>query len=253
MKLALVVPLVLTVACKANPDDYPVGGGPGGSGVGSGADAATDGNGDAGAQLHGRVCVVSDLRTPTAGCQPDHLLPLKIAVSLGSRTAMTADDGSFTIAAPQGSGFTWIASSGPGTLGETITRSAMPFGTDNTIPAVTVTRYNDLLGGNGSGMLVDQQGSVVMRLIKAGVPASNVVATAPTDALVEPRYDDANNANTWGTNLTDKFGIVWLPTVQIQQPAVLEVVKLSVQGLQVAAPSVPIENQSIMFVTLELP
>jgi hypothetical protein len=257
MKLALLLPLALVAACKANPDDYPPGGGPGGSGVGNGTDAATDGVTDGGPQLTGRVCVVDDMRklNVVTECQKMGVLDLHLVVSIGAgtavRTAMTTDDGTFTIGRPQGSGFIWHVDS-MGTVGTTVFPSSMPFGTDNTIPALTTDRYGDLLGSNEGGqMLLEGQASIVVRVVNSTVPAVNVVATAP-DALTDTRYDVPNNADVWGITQTGASGIAWFPVVQLQQPPVAEVVTMRVQGAVVATQSVTLEDQRIMFVTQDL-
>src|SRR5262245_20740510 len=101
MKLALLA-LGLVAACRSGAADYPIGPGGSGGGRGSGADAGlgdvADADGDAGVQITGRVCVISDLRKPTVcdGGNAD-----KLTVSIGTtRTATPNARGDFTITAP---------------------------------------------------------------------------------------------------------------------------------------------------------
>jgi hypothetical protein len=257
MKLvALAVPVVLA-ACQSNGGDFPLGTGGGGGvinngggGSGGGDDAGVDGgDGDAGLQLTGRVCVLTDLRKigdakACATTDADGLV-----VALGRSTATTGKDGSFVIAAPQGSGLTWHVSGG---LNENaVVRSAMAFGTDNLIPALRAVRYEDLLRSNGAG-LDDLSGSIVMRLVQGlkAVPALQLT-TLDTELV----FYDASNSDVWATTQTGSFGIVWLPDVLIPNPARAVSVSLTQQpqGTLVATPSVVVEDQTITFVTLDLP
>jgi hypothetical protein len=254
MKLvALAVPVVLA-ACQSNGDDFPLGTGGGGGGVinngggGGGDDAGVDG-GDAGLRLSGRVCVLTDLRKigDARACATTDAGGL--AVTLGGGTAMTAQDGSFTIAAPQGAGFTWHVTGGLND--NAVIRSAMAFGTENTIPAVRGVRYEDLLRSNGAG-LDDLSGSIVMRLVRG---SSALPALQLTTLDTELVFYDASNSDVWATTQTGTFGIVWLPDVLIPSPARAVSVSLTQQpqGTQVAAPSISVEDQTITFVTLDLP
>jgi hypothetical protein len=176
MKLALLFALALA-ACQSSGDDYPVlnggggtgRGGTGGNGGGGGSDA---GAGDGGLTLRGRVCRLADLRNlgNTGACDSLGVGGLTVTLGIGpsttpgTRSATTVDDGSFLIAAPTGAGFTWHVFGGAGT--GLITRSAMPFGTDNTIPVISDDRYNLLLGGSGA-TVTDLQGSIFLHVVQS--------------------------------------------------------------------------------------
>jgi hypothetical protein len=256
MKLAV---LVLLAACRTGMEDYPYGTGgdpPKGHGSnGDAVDAGVDdsgdaGDGDAGAQITGRVCLVKDLRLAgvTAGCEPNGLAALKLVVSLGTRTASTADDGTFSIGAPQGAGFTWHVS-GPA---NTIVRSAMPFGTSNLIPVVRDTRYIDLLQVN-QAQLNELEGSVVMRVVRGTTVVVGVTALSldATNDRFGSLYDSAD-IDDWATVSTGTFGMVWIPSIPIPVPARPVTVQLSDQTGLLASPTVTLEDQTITFVTQDL-
>ena len=255
MKLALLVALA---ACQPSVSDYPYGPGgdpPKGGGPSSpGIDASVDANdgGDGGAQITGRVCLLNDLRRigATRFCAPNGLTALQLVVSLGPRTATPADDGTFTIQPPAGAGFTWHVASASARTAPIMT-SAMPFGTDNTIPAVTFDRYMTLQQNNGV-QLNDLEGSVIVRVIDAvGGVAQVQAATTQTDTPL--LYDAPNSAEVWGTLQTDALGIVWVPSVPVQNPVTQAVpITLSRQGVIVAQLAAIIENQTITFLTQEL-
>jgi hypothetical protein len=250
MKLALLVPLVLLAACKANPEDYP-----------PIADAATDGNGDAGMLLHGRVCVLTD---PTragaadlrrvgerAACAPTGVMQLNLNVSLGTKTAVPGDDGSFTIAAPIGAGLLWHVT------GLNFITSVMPFSADNTIPVIGDMDYMDLLNAN-TVVLQDQQGSIVVRVVKAGVAATQVVATSNPAGNRLALYDSSASSLDWNENLvgTGTRGVVWFADVPlaVTPPSTAMVALTPPAGSgSVVTTTVPVENGAITFVTVELP
>jgi hypothetical protein len=252
MKLALLVPLVVLAACKANPEDYPQGGGPGGSGSGGAVDAATDSNGDAGPPLQGRVCVVTDLRRvgERAACANTGVMQLNLTVSLGTKTAMAGENGSFTIAAPLGSSPTWHVT------GLNYITSVMPFGADNTIPVINDLVYGDLLNTN-LVMPQDQQGAVVVRVVKAGVPLPGVVATSNPAGNRLALYD-STSLELWNENVTGTGakGVVWFADVPLAvtppSTATIALTPPPGRGSVVRAPA-PVENGAITFVTVELP
>lgn len=258
MKLAV---LVLLAACRTGMEDYPYGTGgdpPIGHGSNNGAiDAGVDGNGDGGnggAQITGRVCLLTDLRLAgvTAGCATTGVDKLSLVVSLGARTASPAADGAFSIGAPQGAGFTWHVS-GPA---NTIVRSAMPFGTSNLIPAIRDARYIDLLQVNGA-QINELEGSVVMRVVRGntvvvGIRALSLDATNDTSGTFYDDSDNPNDINAWTTVSTGTLGMVWIPSIPIPVPARPVTVQLSDQTGLLASPTVTVEDQTITFVTQDL-
>jgi hypothetical protein len=250
MKHALLVPLVLLAACKANPEDYPPRDG-GGSGGGGGSDAATDGNGDAGLPLRGRVCVLTDLRRvgDPAACASTGVMQRNLTVSLGTKTAVPGDDGSFTIAAPLGGGLVWHVT------GRDVITSVMPFGIDNTIPVLSDIVYGELLATN-MVILLDQQGAIVVRVVKAGGAATQVVATSNPAGNRLALYD-SNSSDVWNEGVvgTGPKGVVWFADVPlaVMPPSTATIVLTPPGGGSAVRITAPVENQAITFVTVELP
>ncbi|HET7499854.1 MAG TPA: hypothetical protein VFK02_02595 [Kofleriaceae bacterium] len=265
MKLAMLLALAL-VACQASSDDYPplhggggVGGGGGGGGSGSGSDA---GAGDAGLALHGRVCRLSDLRNlgKLDKCDPTGVGGLTVTLGVGAsttpgtRTTTTADDGSFAISAPMGAGFTWhvfgssTSGTGSGSDNRVVTRSAMPFGTDNTIPVILDGLLNQVIGDNGV-TVTDLQGSIFVRVLRGVTGVTGVVGAETTTSNEVLYSSDPSKGDIWDKNQTDSAGIVWVPGV----PVALATVSLSQQGTPLDPVRVSVEDQTNTFITVELP
>jgi hypothetical protein len=260
MKLAMLLVVFVTACQSGGGDDYPIGPGGGGGGivsVGGGGSGSVDagagdagGDGDSGVPITGRVCLLTDLRKLTT-CSATGAKGL--AVLLGTRTvAIDHDDGTFTIAAPLGTDLTWHVKS---SQDQNIITSAMPFGADNTIPVVRTALYQDLLNANGV-MVLDQQGSVVVRVVSGVTPVANVKATSSVASSVT-LYDTGNTStdrrldwNDSPTGGTGPAGAVWFPDVPLAvRPPTLTTITLTPQsGTSVFTP-VAVENQTITFVT----
>lgn len=212
--------LVLLPACQASPGDYPPrpgGGGPviiaGGGGSGSGGDAGVGDGGasDAGGLISGRVCIVTDLRTPTTACDTTKNAS-QIKVTLGTRTTTSppARTGEFTIEAQLGTELVWHAT------GTNFIPSVMPFGTDNTIPVVPDTLYMDRLNENNVTLLAEGQGSVVARVVSGLAPVAGVKATttlASNNAI--PRYGAKSDTDWSEAPPTQAVGVLWFPGVDV--------------------------------------
>lgn len=250
MKRAL---LVVLAACRAGSgaagggDDYPpITGGAGpivvGAGAGSDGDAGT---GDAGLARHGRVCLLTDLSRvgDATACAPSGAQGL--VVSLGTRTTTTAGDGSFTIVPPLGGGLTWHVT------GSQLVTSVMPFGADDTIPAIRDLVYGELLDTN-LVTLADQQGSIVVRVVSGVVPAVGVTATS---VPAPPRLAlyDASSATIWKeSGGTGPLGMAWFADVPLAAAGpTFATIALTPRGRS-AVPAVPVENQAITFLTYDL-
>jgi hypothetical protein len=250
MKLALLA-LGLVAACRAGAEDYPIG--PGGSGgmIGGGADAGlgdagADADGDAGVQLTGRVCVISDLQHPTVcdGGNAD-----KVTVSIGTtRTATPNARGDFTINAPLGP-FLWRVS------GTNFNTSIIPVSGDNTLPVMGDVQYLEILAANQVERPAEQQSSAVVRVVQGGTtPVASVIATSNPATADKPFYDD-NDALIWRSDDlgTGTNGSVWLPDlpVGVTGTGSVTVTLKPMQGNSVIT-VVPLVDQAITFVTIEL-
>ena len=234
--LLLVVSLV---ACKTDRERPPVNpGGPGNPSMpGEGVDAPDD-LGDGGGII-GRVCLVRDLRQPFTGCADSGADGL--VVTLGNRTTTTDVNGGFVIGAPLGSNLTWRVS------GAGIASSVRSFGTDHVIPVVDIDDYSEQLLQNGV-VLVSGQGSIVARVVRAGVLVRDATATTQPLAQSAPRYD-GSLVTVWETDATGSFGAVWIPDAPVGN-ATLSIVP---PGGGAQMEPVLVEDLAITFVTIEIP
>jgi hypothetical protein len=260
MKLAMLLALA---ACQSagGGDDFPTGGGGGGGPIGvggGGGDAGTGdgGDGDAGTQLSGRVCILSDLRRvgDLTACAATKANGLVVSIGpLGTRTAITAADGSFTITAPLGGDFTWHVSTPTGTPpGTPIVTSVMPFGADYTIPAISDAVYMELLSTNNV-TLQDLEGSVVVRVVSGLAAVTGVTATS-TPASNRLALYDGGDATIWKENVaTGAKGMVWFADVPLARtPPTTASISLIQQGGRTVKTAATVENQAITFVTADI-
>ena len=235
--------LVVLVACKSSDDDgeFPVqpGGGNGTSGTVLDAGLAVDAfDPDAGTQLTGRVCLVTDLRALTACATTG---AGNITVTLGTRVATTLDDGRFTIMTPASTNLTWRAS------GAAIVPALMGFGPSTSIPAIGVEDFNDLMNANSVVPQVGD-GAIVARIVRNGTPQTGVTAASTPLAQFPTKYDGPT-ALAWTELATAAAGTAWIPGVPIG-PATITATPASGTATDV---DVRVEDQAITYVTIDLP
>jgi hypothetical protein len=244
MRLVLPLAALALAGCQQDIEHYPVapgGNGPPSTGSNGVVDAPSlDDGGDGGQVIVGKVCIVTDLRRLTTCTLPaDGLL-----VTLGSSFATTAVDGTFSIPVPPGSAPVWRV------VGAEIFPSVVPITAASTVlPAVRADDYVDLLVSNGV-LLADQQGSVVARFVRgASILTDTVVAVQPSTP--NPIFYDGNSATLWDQDATGVNGLAWIPGADVLQP--LLVTATPPQEPTSPAFLVPVENQAITFVTLDVP
>jgi len=267
MKRAWLV-LVLAACSSSSGDDYPVGGGQSppvhNDGGGSGVKDAGVGDGgllDGGVLVTGRVCLLDDLRklgdrTACAKTGVDKLtvsLGLGPKTSAGTRTATTTADGSFSLIAAVDAGFTWHVT-GPTSGANALTPTAMLYGTDNLIPVIRATLYQDN-AGEGGVQISATSASVVARVVRGTAGVSNLVAAASAAPGLTTLYDAGGTGaiQTWDTDVTSGRGIVWLPGIELGQAATSTSVTLTQSGTAIATRTLPLEQGTITFATIELP
>jgi len=246
MKLAVLV-VLLVAACRANSDDFPVGpGGGGGGGGGGGADAGLDGgDGDAGIMVAGRVCIIRDLRHPTTCDNASNAETLTVSIGT-TRTARPNARGDFMIAAPLGQ-FTWRVT------GLNFITSVVPFGADTTLPVISDVLYTEMLAANRV-TLVDQEGSIVVRVVNGVAAVQNVTAVSNPATADLAFYDDTSVLDWRSDRLgTGPAGVAWLPDVPLAvTPPTLARVTLTPPTGSPSSISATVENQAITFVTIDL-
>lgn len=239
MRLAAL--LALVAGCSGGTDDYRVV--PGGPSHPStpmvDAPPADTGTGD-GAALAGRVCVITDLRKPSTGCLSTGAAG--ITVTLGTATTLTAADGSFAIAPPQGTGLVWHVGA------EDLIPSVIPLTTSTTLPIVTTQTYLDLQNGN-TVIVNSGEGSVVLYLVNAGAPLAGGTVTSNPVASYPAMGDQANPTN-WVAGETGPLGASWTPGI------IAGTTRMTVTppaGLAVVTIDVPVEDGAITFATVAIP
>jgi hypothetical protein len=237
MKLAL---LVLVVGCHPSGDDFPVavGGGGFGGGVGGVVDSNT-GSGDGGPMLLGRVCLMTDPRDQTS-CAASGVAGL--TVTLGTSTAITLDDGTFSIRQPASSTLVWAIT------GSTVVESISPFAAQAVIPAMPQVVYAQLQGDNG---VIAQagQGAAMVRVVHGGVARTGAAVTIAPAGVYGTFYDGVT-ASAWTMNATGAFGAAWIPGVTTGTGTIT----VTPQGqAAVTLSNVPIVDGALTLLTQEVP
>lgn len=240
MKRAVV--LLLAACGNGSGDGFPVEpGGPGGPNTPVDAASIDASGSDGGAQLAGRVCLAADIREPTVACSTTDAGGL--TVTLGTKTATTAANGTFAIAKPSGSNLAWTIEDPDGA----VVKSRIPFGTTTTLPAMTLADYFTLQGDNS---VVVSTGSLVVHVVKGATSPAGANATVSPLSAGGIHY--ANNAEFNWPELasgTTNFGMIWIPNAE---PGVNTVTVTPDQGDDADATGV-VETGAITWLVVELP
>lgn len=199
----LAIALVLAAACGGDDGGgFPIMPGGGGSGSSTNPDAAVDDGGDASTMIAGRVCLISDARTPTACAATG---ADGFTVSLDAQQATTAADGSFTLARPSGSNLVWRVT------GTGIEPSAMVYSASApaTIPALTSLVYGDMLAAM-QPTVGNTDGAVIARVTRGTSPVSGIVVSTSPLSTSGTYYDGASTID-WNDVATGANGVAWIP------------------------------------------
>lgn len=183
--------------------DFPIvpGGGGGTGGLGR-PDAAIDAPGDTG-PITARVCLLTaNLRT-LSGCASTGAGNL--TVTLGTETATTSADGTFTLMPPaDSSGLHWVVT------GVGVVPSAVRFGATVTLPVFEDAAYAEMIALNN--VSVDESPGLVVRVSRLGAPV--VGALVATDPEATAVYYDRETDATWSTlDGTGPNGVAWIPHI----------------------------------------
>jgi hypothetical protein len=239
-RLLLAVALVPALAggCEGDAKHFPIV--PGNEGEGSSmtmADAAVEGDA-ASTEIAGRVCLISDARDPAtcAGSGADGL-----TVTLGTQTATTVADGSFSITRPTGTGLVWFVT------GTGVEPSAMRMIGGTKIPAITSLLYGDMIAGMSAIVSVDT-GAIITRISRAGTPLTDAVAIASPTPDSETYYDGVG-VTDWDFDATGPFGVVWISAIA-PGTASLAVDTGTVQG---TIGGIPVYAGTVTFELAEIP
>lgn len=230
--------LVLVAGCHTSEMDYPVGGGGGGGNGGTFRDdAAIDGSGS-GSAFVATACVLTDVRDLTS-CRTTGSAGL--TVTLGTATAITADDGSFTIAAPAIAGVLWDVTD---VTRSTVVQSVTAFTGQTRIPVMDAVAFTELRNINGV-LPVAGTGSVMIRVTRGGVPVTGEqVVVSPTNDI-DTFYDPAIAGDAWTTTGTGAFGTAYLPNVT---PGTASLTLSAGGTMQGTLSGIPITDGGVTFV-----
>jgi hypothetical protein len=240
--------LVLAACSTSSSNDFPPR--PGGGGTAGDAGIGDGGVAGGGVPITGHVCLVSDLRAPTSPCDTTKAGGLKVTLGTagapGTATATTGADGSFTIAAPLGAGFTWHVT------GINLVTSVMSFGTDNTIPAILGDGYITLLATVGLQAVDETHASVVVRAVSVAAPAAGITATLTPLADSDTFYDSDGSPRSpvWNNTSTQSGGVVWVPDVPLPGPVTITLGRTTGTTVKTTA---AVERQAITFITQGVP
>lgn len=234
-------------------EGFPInpGGGGGGSGGVTRTDAAVDA-GDAITMITGRVCVLAaNLRTlSSTGCASTGADNL--TVTLGTASAVTAADGTFTLMPPADTaGLHWTvtdAASGADVV-QSLVKLGTTFGSGSAtlLPAFDTAAYLQMVAANNAS---SDDAGIVVRVTKAGaVVAGATVTTVP--AAASEVYYDADTDGTWdiGAGGTGVNGVAWIPSIagtSAQLTVTSGTTQATVTGVQLA-------QGAITFVAAEIP
>lgn len=234
---------LLSICAACGGDDvelYPIN--PGGGGPAGGVnrvDASVE-NGDSGVQISGRVCLINDARNPTS-CSASGAGGL--TVTLGTRTATTMTDGTFTITVMTGASNVWHVT------GTGIVSSATQVIGSNIIPALSSQLYADMVA-NSNVVPPAGSGTIIAKLTSGGNALTNATATTnPTPA--GGVFYDGQNATNWDQTSTGPFGAVWVPGITPTSTASLTVTNGS--QAQTVLMNIPVFADTITFVFADIP
>ena len=208
MKVFAYAIVACLTGCMSSEDDLPIqpagggttniggGGATAGGGVGGGSGSGSN-------SITGRACVLLDPRD-LGGCASSGAGGLQVA--LGTSTATTAPDGTFSMQAPQGTGLSFQVS-GPG-----VVPTSQPFAANNSIPVLTEDMFNQVLGANGI-VLTPGSGSILASVVdRGGIPVAGATAMSTPSPAFGPFFD-GTTPSAWTLNGTGERGVVLFPGV----------------------------------------
>jgi hypothetical protein len=237
--------LLLLVGCRDDVEMFPVNPGGGGSGLsGTGfVDAGIElGDGNLSPMISGRVCFLKiDARNPRA-CESTGAGGL--TVTLGSFTAITTSDGSFSIRRPTGTDLVWNVT------GSTIVPSVMSLSAEALIPAIDEGLYAEMLGATLATDFDGTVGGIINRVTRAEDPLDGVVASVEQSQSGNTFYDSGDPL-AWALNsATGQLGAIWVPDVSVADGFARMVVN---DGTDHLIDGIPVVAGAVTFVFTELP
>lgn len=199
------------------------------------------------AMIAGRVCLYVDARATTT-CQATGALNFKVTLGSGAAmtTAMTAADGTFSIAMPvqttdAAADLLWHVTDA------SLETSVMRLSEGKLIPAITATNYTMLEDNNAIASNDIGTGAVIARITEGGNKLKGATADATPQQLFAAFYD-GTNPQVWLQTATGAAGVAWFPDASLGNLTVT-----ATYMAKTAKVTLPIEDQAITYTVIDLP
>ncbi|HEU4612992.1 MAG TPA: hypothetical protein VFS15_12970 [Kofleriaceae bacterium] len=229
-------------ACEEAPEMFPVTpGGPGTTGTSNQPDAAIDAS-DASTTISARVCLLlSDTDVQPRSCALTSAGGLTVA--LGTETAITNDDGTFTIMRPADTtGLVWRIS------GTNVFPSAVEFGTVLSLPVISAPAYQDMLAATDAA-IANGDGALFVRVVRGAVAVAGAVVSVNPPPTNDQIFYDGADPNIWETTATGILGVAWVPS---EIPGTAQLTVTTGTSATVVT-GIPVFQDTITFATAEIP
>jgi len=247
MKLSACLLLLLVGCTEQDGPKYDIStpSGPGGNGSPSGSGTA--------ARISGRVCVLADPQILDA-CSIKGAGGLTVA--MGSATATTSADGSFTIEPTPnegngGSGGTATAPFSVTGTGIVPSQRAMAANGSTIIPVMSNDLYNQMVLATGITTEPDTGSVLASITTPTGFPKPGITATADP-ALAAGPYFDATGTSPWTLNATGARGVAYFPNISTLGPSSLTFTDPTTGG-ETTVDGIQVVNGGITYIDATLP
>jgi hypothetical protein len=239
--------LVVLSSCMSSADDNTpiqpggVGGiGSTGGGTGGGSGSSSDGGG-----ATNRVCIVTDLRTPTSSCDTQNLAGM--TVTLGGQSAVTAADGTFLMTIPSEPNLVATVTGGPS--GDMV-NSVVPLSASSApvvLPAVRPSTLSTLADTNAV-TLDTAAGQLFMNAINANGTGIADIEAAASQSTAQLLFEGTDIM--WNGQSTGVHGALWLSNA-IAGDVSMTLSKTGSNPLTVSG--IPIQPGAVTFVATQFP
>jgi len=239
MKLSACLLLLLVGCTEQDGPKYDINtpGGPGGTGSPSGSGTA--------ARISGRVCVLADPQILDA-CSLHGAGGL--TVGMGSATATTSADGSFTI---EPGATTDITTTPLSVSGAGVVPSQRTVGAGNIVPVMSNDLFNQMVLATGI-TTEPSSGSILATVTTSGgVPARGITATSNPTLAAGPFFD-STGTSPWTLDSTGARGVVFFPNVSTLGPTGLTFTDPTTGG-ETTVGGVQVVDGGITYVDATLP
>jgi hypothetical protein len=240
--------LVVLASCMSSADDNtpiePGGVGSISGGTGGTAGGSTGSSSDGGG-VTSRVCVVTDLRTPTSNCDTQNLAGM--TVTIGGQSATTAADGTFALTIPNEPNLVAAVTGGP--TGETV-NSLVPLSGSSApvvLPAVRPATLS-MLADDNAVTLDPAAGQLFLNAINANGTGIADIEAAASQSTAQLLFEGPDII--WNGQSTGIHGAVWLTNATVGDVS-MTLSKTGSNPLTVSG--IPIQPGAVTFVATQFP